>query len=107
MPKRGEVWWVNLDPAIGSEIKKSRPCLVMTSDIVNARRRTVVVVPLSSSPQAAPPLLVPISGLGRQAVAVIDQIRAVDKQRFSGVMGRVSAREFAAVEEALREVLEL
>ena len=58
-PKRGEIWWVNLDPARGGEIKKKRPCVVVSADFVNQGRKTPVVVPLSASPLAAPPLVVP------------------------------------------------
>jgi mRNA interferase MazF len=107
IPRRGEFWWVRLDPARGSEIKKTRPCLVVETNVLNERPRTVVVVPLSSSPQAAPPLLVPVMCAGRRVVVVIDQIRAVTKERFVRRMGEISAGDLASVEEALRLVLEL
>ena len=107
MPRRGEIWWVALDPVAGSEIAKTRPAVVLTNDIVNQRRRTVVVVPLSSAPSASPPILVPIRCAGRDAVAVLDQIRAVSKQRLRDRVGEVSAAELTALEEALREVLDL
>jgi len=89
-PQRGEVWWVRLDPALGSEIDKTRPCVILSGDIFNRLRRTVVVIPLSSSPQASPPLLVPVRCDGRDAVAVTDQIRAVTKQRLDRRMGELS-----------------
>lgn len=106
-PRRGDVWWVQLDPARGSEIQKTRPCIVMTNDIVNARRRTVVVVPLSSSPLESPPLLIGVTTAGKPAVAVIDQIRAVTKERLQQKLGAISAQELDAIENGLREVLEL
>ncbi len=106
-PRRGDVWWVRLDPALGAEIRKTRPCLVLTTDIVNEYRRTVVIIPLSSSPQASPPLLVPVLCSGRSAVAVVDQIRAVAKQRLHGRLGTISAGDLQAVEDGLREILEL
>ncbi len=106
-PRRGDVWWVQLDPVRGSEIRKTRPCVVITTDTVNARRRTVVVVPLSSSPTAVPPLLIEINVEGRNGVAVIDQIRAVSKERLRNRIGVVSDAELTAIEDALREVLEL
>jgi mRNA interferase MazF len=98
---------VRLDPTLGSEIRKTRPCIVLTSDILNERRRTVVVVPLSSSPRASPPLLVSIDCAGHAAVAVMDQIRAVAKERLEQRMGVLSSEHLAAVESGLREVLEL
>jgi len=81
--------------------------VVITSNIANTHRRTVVVIPLSSSPRASPPLLVPVSCAGRRAVAVVDQIRAVGKERLRERLGTLSLRDLAAVEGGLREVLEL
>lgn len=106
-PRRGEVWWVRLDPTVGSEIRKTRPCVVVGSSVLNERRRTIIVVPLSTSPEAAPPLLVPVSCAGQRVMAVTDQIRAVAKERFSGRMDELSAEDLAAVEEALRWILEV
>jgi mRNA interferase MazF len=107
MPKRGDVWWVHLDPALGSEIKKTRPCVIVTTNVLNERRRTVVVIPLSTSPAASPPLLVPVTCDGRKAVAVIDQIRAVSKDRLAKRITSLSKDELIAIEDALKNVLEL
>jgi mRNA interferase MazF len=98
---------VGLDPTVGSEIRKTRPCLVLTTNIVNERRRTVVVVPLSTARQAAPPLLVPIECAGRPVIAVVDQIRAVAKERLRQRLGIISSVHLKAVEEGLRQILEL
>ena len=107
MPRRGELWWVRLGPTVGSEIKRTRPCMIIGSDIVNQRRNTVVVIPLSTGLPAAPPLAVSIPSAGKSAVAVLDQIRAAARQRFVRRMGAVSSAELAAVENGLRAVLEL
>jgi mRNA interferase MazF len=107
MPLRGELWWVQLDPVAGSEISRTRPCLVISTDVINERRRTVVVIPLSSSPKAAPPLLVPVACNGRSSVAVVDQIRAVARERLRSRIGMVSGAEMEAVEEGVRQILEL
>jgi mRNA interferase MazF len=85
-PHRREVWWVRLDPTLGSEIRKTRPCVIVGTNVLDERRRTVVVVPLSSTHRAAPPLLVPVVCAGRRAVAVADQIR-VSKERLDHRMG--------------------
>lgn len=106
-PQRGDVWWVRLDPTVGSEIAKTRPCLVLSGNIFNRLRRTVVVVPLSSGPQSSPPLLVPVRCDGRDVVAVTDQLRAVAKQRLDRRLGNLSPKDLKAVEDGLREVLEL
>ena len=107
MARRGEVWWVRLNPTLGSEIAKTRPCLILSANVVNEQRRTVVVIPLSSSPRAIPPLLIPVHCAGRDAVAVVDQIRAVARERLDKLMGELSPADLEAVEEGLREVLEL
>ena len=106
MPRRGEVWWVR-HPTLGSEIGKTRPCLILSTNIVNERRRTVVGVPLSSSPQPSPPLLVPINCAGRVVVAVTDQIRAIAKERLQECMAEISAEDLKAVETGVRRILEL
>lgn len=105
--RRGEVWWAALDPTIGSEIAKTRPCVVITRDLVNQHRRTVVVVPLSSSPKASPPISVAVNCAGRSAVAAVDQIRAVAKERLQSRMGVLTEPEMDAIGEALQQVLEL
>ena len=106
-PLRGELWWVDLNPTRGSEINKKRPCLVVSMDVLNQRRKTVVVVPLSTAPTVRPPLTVAIMCAGRQAVAVIDQIRATAKERFGNKIGTATAAELEAVEESLREILSI
>jgi mRNA interferase MazF len=106
-PRRGEVWWVRLDPTLGSEIRKTRPCLVVGSNVLNERRHTVVVIPLSTAPQAAPPVLVPVVCMGRRAVAVVDQIRAVAQERLTRRVGEISVADLTSVEDALRVIFEL
>src|SRR5215469_16745553 len=100
-PHRGEVWWVRLDPALGSEIAKTRPCVILSGNVYNRLRRTVVVIPLSSSPQASAPLLVAVRCDGREVVAVTDQIRAVAKQRLDQRMGELSVEDLKAVEQGV------
>jgi mRNA interferase MazF len=107
MPRRGEIWWARLDPTVGSEINKTRPCVVISNNVLNEHRRTVVVVPLSSSPRDAPPVMVSVTCSGKPAVAVIDQVRAVAKERLTSLIEKLPAEEFRSVEAALREILEL
>ena len=107
IPERGEIWWVALDPTLGSEIRKTRPCIVVSVRVLNERRRTVIVVPLSSSPKASPPILIPITCDGRPAVAVSDQIRAVAKERLRSRLGVVAEEELAALEDGLRQIMQL
>ena len=106
IPERGEIWWVALDPTLGSEIRKTRPCMVMSVKVLNQRRRTVIVVPLSISPKASPPILIPISCGGQPAVAVSDQIRAVAKERPRSRLGSITGEELAALEDGIRQIMQ-
>ena len=106
-PKRGEVYWIELDPTRDSEIQKTRPCLVVTDDILNERRNTVVVIPLSTTSPKKFPLYVPLASMGGGALAVIDQIRTVDKQRIGDRAGYASTSEMERIEEALKIVLHI
>ena len=107
IPERVDIRWVALDPTLGSELRKTRPCVVISVGVLNERRRTVVVVPLSTSPKARPPTLIPISFDGRPATAVSDQIRAVAKERLRGRLGAVTPEELAALEDGLRQIMQL
>ncbi len=104
---RGEVYWVNLDPTQGSEIRKQRPCVLVGAAPINKARRTVVVVPLSTSAKPRPPLTIPVQCLGKQVVAVCDQIRAIDKTRLRESAGPLSKEDVEAIDEGLRQVLVL
>ena len=96
---------MRLDPALGSEIKKTRPCVVVSDDVINQMRRTVVVIPLSSAPNPHPPILVPVVAGGRHVVGVVDQIRAVTKERLVRRMGSLTIDELNSLERAILEVL--
>src|ERR671914_1210044 len=95
---RGKVYWVNLNPSQGSEIRKRRPCVLVGATPINQARRTVIVVPLSTSAKPRPPLTIPVQCLGRSVVAVCDQIRAVDKSRLLEAAGSLSKEDLEAIE---------
>lgn len=105
--KRGEVWLVNLDPTRGSEIKKTRPAVIITVDALNRARRTVVVVPLSSSAQPRPPIVVAVPSAGPGSAAVCDQVRAVDKTRLVERIGKLSNVDLLSLSSGVRQVLGL
>src|ERR1700724_4348809 len=100
--RRGGIWWVNSDPAQGSEIRKTRPAIVVTADALNRARRTVVVVPLATGPQPRPPIVVATPSAGDGRVAVCDQARAVDKARLTRTAGQLSSVDLRAIEDGLR-----
>lgn len=105
--KRGEVYWANLDPTVGSEIQKKRPCVIVGANPINKARRTVVAIPLSSSAKPNPPLTIPVFFQGKDAVVVLDQIRALDKSRLTDKAGSLTLKELKALDEGLKQVLSL
>ncbi len=105
--ERGDVAWVNLDPTVGAEIRKRRPCVVVSLSVLNEKRLTVVVVPLSTASTPRPPLVVAVPSAGTAANARIDQIRAVDKSRILDVAGKLTRADMEHIEQALRTVLGL
>ncbi|MGE3279596.1 MAG: type II toxin-antitoxin system PemK/MazF family toxin [Alphaproteobacteria bacterium] len=105
--RQGDIWGVALDPAEGSELRNTRPAVVITADALNRARRTVVIVPLSTGPMPRPPVVVATPSAGSGSVAVCDQLRAVDKRRLTRPCGRLSTSDLGAVEESVRRVLSL
>lgn len=105
--RRGEVWWVDLDPTRGGEIRKTRPAVVLTADALNRARRTVVVVPLSTGPTPRPPIVIATASAGAGSVAVCDQVRAVDKSRLTRRVGQLTTVDLRAIEDGVRAVLGL
>ena len=101
--KRGEIWLVNLDPTIGSEIKKTRPCVIVSPQELNQHLRTVMMAPMTSKGFAAP-FPVPVTHAGTKGLIVLDQMRAVDKQRLVKKLGQVSAKTMERVLKTLQEL---
>ena len=101
--KRGEIWLVNLDPTIGSEIKKTRPCVIVSPPELNQYLRTVMMAPMTSKSFAAP-FRVPVTHAGTKGLIVLDQLRSVDKQRLVKKSGQVSAKTLGTVLKTLQEL---
>jgi mRNA interferase MazF len=91
----------------GSEIRKTRPAVILTADGLNRVRRTVVIVPLSTGPAPRPPIVVAVPSAGQGSVAVCDQIRAVDRSRLTRSGGVLDREDLRAVEDGVRAVLRL
>jgi mRNA interferase MazF len=99
---RFDVFVVNLNPTIGSEIRKTRPCVVVSPNEMNRHVRTVVVAPLTTAGQSYPSR-VPVRFEGKDGQVVIDQLRTVDKTRLAKRLGALGPEEAAAVLDVLRE----
>jgi len=102
-PKRDEVWLVSLDPTQGSEIQKTRPCVVVSPDEANNYLRTVIIAPMTTVERPYP-TRVGIAFQGRRGQVALDQIRAVDRERLIRKLGRASIKTVQAVSFVLVEM---
>jgi mRNA interferase MazF len=110
VPRRGDVWLVSLDPTIGHEVRKTRPTVVVTSDVYNRNNWVIVVVPLTSHTTAQYDQVLiepPEGGVGAASVTLPDQMRAVDRRRFVKRLGRVSRDTLQQIDRSLKIVLDL
>jgi len=101
--QRGDVFLIRLDPARGGEIKKTRPCVVVSPDELNAYLRTVVVAPLTTGGHSYP-FRVPCKFEGRSGYVVIDQIRTVDRERLVRRLGKIPSSTLGRVLTILQEM---
>ncbi|QDT53006.1 mRNA interferase MazF9 [Caulifigura coniformis] len=104
---RGELWWVDFGPTIGSEIHKRRPAVIVSNDAANRHASRVQVIPITSNVAKLYPCDASLAVEGRAARAMADQLMTVSKNRLRGRIGAVSKSEMRAVESALRVQLAL
>lgn len=103
MVERGEVWLVALDPTLGSEIQKTRPCVVVSPAELHDHLRTVIVAPMTSKGRPAP-YRVPLTFKRKRGLVLLDQIRTIDKIRLIRKEGTVSGNTLSGALRALQEV---
>ena len=103
--KRGEVWWVEFDPAVGSEVRKTRPAVIMSNDAANRNLSRVVVVPVTRNTDRLYPGEARITVAGQAGKAMTDQIMAADKLRLKDQLGVLTKEDVSAVEMAIRTQL--
>jgi mRNA interferase MazF len=101
--RRGEVYLVALEPARGDEIKKTRPCVVVSPDELNAHVRTYIVAPLTTGSHAYP-FRVECRFQGKSGHIVLDQIRTVDRERLVRQLGRISGQALSKSLMVLRDM---
>jgi mRNA interferase MazF len=104
---RGEVWWINFDPSVGSEIKKERPAIIVSNNAANRNLNRVQVVPITSNVSRIYPSEAMATLQGRPGKAMADQLTTVSKQRIRKKAGEITSEEMTAVELAIRVQLGL
>ena len=100
--KRGEVWWVNFDPSVGGEIKKTRPAIIVSNDSSNKHMHRIQVIPTTGNTGKLYPCEAYVTIMGKTSKAMADQIMTVSKSRFLEKTGVISAEEMMDVERILK-----
>ncbi len=100
--KQYQIVLVNLDPTIGSEMKKTRPCIVISPDEMNKYLQTIVVAPMTSNSKPYP-TRVEIKHNKTKGWAVIDQIRTIDRQRIIKILGTLTEKELTNIKTVIKE----
>lgn len=106
-PRRGEVYWIALDPPVGSEAKKTRPAIIVSNDSMNQHGTRIVVVPLTSNIDSCYPGEALVTVKGKSSRALGDQIRSVDKLRLRGKLDTLTKSDVEAIDRALFITLNL
>ena len=101
--RRDEVWLVSLDPSRGSEIRKTRPCLIVSPDEMNRYLRTIVIAPMTTTIRAWP-TRVPLVFQGKRGQVALDQIRAIDRERLVRKMGKITPNTARSISDVLAEM---
>jgi mRNA interferase MazF len=105
--RRGEVWWVEFDPSVGSEIRKKWPAVIVSNDAANRNLARVVVVPLTSNMGRQYPSEAVVTVGGQSSKAMADQIMAADKSRLKNLLSELSKADMLAIEDAIKVHLAL
>jgi mRNA interferase MazF len=98
---RSHIYWVALDPTVGTEIQKTRPCVVVSPDELNAKLNRVIVAPITSTMYSLP-FRIATTVRGRPATVVLDQLRTIDVQRLGNKIGKVDTRTMKDILGALQ-----
>ena len=102
--KQYDIFLVNLDPTLGSEIRKTRPCVVISPNEMNEHLRTIQIAPMTSTTRSYP-WRTPITFQGKKGMVALDQIRTVDKQRLIKQLGKISSPVQKGIKSIIDQML--
>jgi len=102
--KQYSIYWIDLDPTRGSEVNKTRPCVIISPDEMNRYIKTVIVVPLTHTRKAYPSRVL-CEVKGEKGAIMLDQIRTVDKLRIGALIDKLSLKEISAIKSVINQML--
>lgn len=106
-PKRGDIYWFKLDPTVGTETQKTRPCLILSNNSQNKNGLRVIAAPITSKVKIVYPFEAKIILKNKECKVLLDQIRALDNRRITDIITSIDAITMLEVEQALRIALGL
>ncbi|HEV3083412.1 MAG TPA: type II toxin-antitoxin system PemK/MazF family toxin [Gemmataceae bacterium] len=105
--KRADIWWISFEPAVGGEVRKERPAVIVSNDTANKYLNRVLAVPLTTSVERVYPSEALVTVRGKRHKAMADQLTTVSKRRLQNRIGRLSKMDMQAVEQAIKVQLGL
>ena len=103
MVRRGEIWLAALDPAVGSEIQKTRPCVIISPAEMHDYLKTVIVAPMTTGSKTAP-YRIPVTFQRKKGLILLDQIRTLDKTRLVKKMGMTTSKTLSGTLDVLQDI---
>jgi mRNA interferase MazF len=102
--KQYQIYWTKLDPTVGSEIKKVRPCLIVSPDEMNRYLSTILIAPLTTKSKNYP-TRVKMSVMGKTSWVILDQLRSIDRMRLYQLIGNIDAQAVSKVKQIIKAML--
>lgn len=106
-PKRGDIYWIDLDPTVGTETQKKRPCLILSNNIHNKKMPRVIAAPITSQTKVIFPFELLVQIRDKKGKIMLDQLRCFDKQRLKGKYWSLDEITMQEIEEKLKRLLDL